>query len=139
MGKWNELYSDLCAKHDNIKINPPANHEQISSVENILRNRLPTVLKEFLLEMNGDGWLIFSTEQIIKINMTVRGLDCFMPLNCLLFFAGNGCGDYYGFPITLADGVRDDNVFMWEHEYDNRVWKASNLEDTIRRYYNNEI
>ena len=62
----------------------------------------------------------------------------FMPLNCLLFFAGNGCGDYYGFPITLSDGVRDDIVFMWEHEYDNRIWKANNLEDTIRRYYNSE-
>ena len=139
MGKWSGLYSDLTAKHEYIKINPPANREQIFTVEKALGNKLPAELKELLLEMNGDGWLIFSTEQIIETNMTARGLDCFMPLDCLLFFAGNGCGDYYGFPITLADGVRDDNVFMWEHEYDNRVWKANNLEDTIRRYYSSEI
>ncbi len=62
-----------------------------------------------------------------------------MPLDCLLFFGGNGCGDYYGYPITLQDGVRDDNVFMWEHEYDNRIWKASNLEEAIKKYYNDEI
>ena len=139
MSKWSELYSGLIAKHDYIKINPPANHDQIVTVEKTLGNKLPTELKELLLEMNGDGWLVFSTEQILETNVSVRGLDCFMPLNCLLFFAGNGCGDYYGFPITLSDGVRDDNVFMWEHEYDNRIWKANNLEDTIRRYYNSEI
>jgi hypothetical protein len=55
-----------------------------------------------------------------------------MPLDCLLFFGGNGCGDYYGYPITSQDGVRDDNVFIWEHEYDNRIWKANNLEDAIK-------
>ena len=140
MGKWRELYSALITKQNNsIKINPPANHEQISSVEETLGNKLPMELMELLLEMNGDGWFVFSTEQMIEINMMVRGLDCFMPLNCLLFFAGNGCGDYYGFPVTPSDGVRDDRVFMWEHEYDNRVWKAKNMEDTILKYYNDEI
>ena len=139
MSKWRELYSDLMVKHKSIKINPPANREQISTVEETLGNKLPTGLKELLLEMNGDGWLMFSTEQMIETNMMARGLDGFMPLDCLLFFAGNGCGDYYGFPITLEHGVRDDNVFMWEHENDNRVWKANNLEDTIRKYFNDEI
>lgn len=62
-----------------------------------------------------------------------------MPLDCLLFFGGNGCGDYFGYPITSQDAVRDDNVFMWEHEYDNRIWKANNLEDAIKKYYNDEI
>lgn len=139
MSDWNVLYKELVDQHDYIKPNPPATQEQILNVEKLLGKKLPVDLKELLLEMNGDSWLIFSTEQIIETNLSIRKLDCYMPLDCLLFFGGNSCGDYYGYPITHQDGVRDDNVFMWEHEYDNRTWKASNLEDTIKKYYNDEI
>ena len=62
-----------------------------------------------------------------------------MPLDCLLFFGGNGCGDYFGYPITRLSGVRNDNVFMWDHEYDSRIWKANNLEELIKKYYFDEI
>ena len=139
MTDWKVIYQELTSKHNYIKPNSQATHKQISDLEKSLGNKLPTDLKELLLEMNGDNWLIFSTEQIAETNLSVRKLDCFMPLDCLLFFGGNGCGDYYGYPITLQDGVRDDNVFMWEHEYDNRIWKASNLEEAIKKYYNDEI
>lgn len=139
MSDWNALYNELAGKHDYIKPNPPATQKQIFDVEKSLGNKLPADLKELLLKMNGDSWLVFSAEQIIETNLSARKLDCYMPLDCLLFFSGNGCGDYYGYPITPQDGVRDDNVFMWEHESDNRIWKANNLEDTIKKYYNNEI
>ncbi len=102
--------------------NPPATEAQIAEAENKLGAKLPGDLKALLLEMDGDNNLLFSTEQIINTNIEVRELGCFMPLDCLLFFGGNGCGDYFGYPITKDDGVRDDNVFMWEHEYDNRVY-----------------
>lgn len=139
MKDWNVIYKVLTSKNNYIKPNPPATQKQISDVEKSLGCKLPTGLKELLLEMNGDNWLIFSTEQITETNIFVRKLDCFMPLDCLLFFRGNGCGDYYGYPITSQGGVRDDSVFMWEHEYDNRIWKANNLEDAIIKYYNDEI
>ncbi len=139
MRDWNVLYKELTNKHNYIKPNSPATQKQIFDAENLLGNRLPDDLKELLLEMNGDSCLIFSIEQIVEINSSVRKLDCFMPLDCLLFFGSNGCGDYYGYPITSQDGVRDDNVFMWDHEYDNRMWKANDLEDTIKKYYNDEI
>ena len=139
MSVWNLLYKELTSTHDYIKPNPPATQKQIFDVEKAVGHKLPADLKELLLEMNGDNWLVFSTEQMIETNLSVRKLDCYMPLDCLLFFGGNGCGDYYGYPITHQDRVRDDNVFMWEHEYDSRIWKASKLEDTIKKYYNNEI
>lgn len=139
MSDWNVLYKELTNNYDYIKLNNPATEKQILDVEKALDNKLPADLKELLLKFNGDNSLIFSTEQIIEINLSVRKLDCFMSLDCLLFFGGNGCGDYYGYPITREHGVRDDNVFMWEHEYDNRIWKASSLEDTIKKYYNDEI
>ena len=139
MSDWNVLYKELTGQHEYIKLNPPATQKQILDIEKLLGNKLPVDLKELLLEMNGDSWLIFSTDQIIETNLSARKLNCFMPLDCLLFFGGNGCGDYYGYPITSQDGVRDDNVFMWEHEYDNRTRIAINLEDTIKKYYNDEI
>ncbi len=139
MSVWNLLYKELTGTHDYIKPNTPATQKQIAEVEKVLGCKLPTDLKELLLEIDGDNWFVFSTEQIIKTNLSVRKLDCFMPLDCLLFFGGNGCGDYYGYPITYQDGVRDDNVFIWEHEYDNRIWKANNLEDAIKKFYNDEI
>ena len=139
MSKWKTLYNDLAGIPDDIKPNPPATNEQICDVEEKLKIELPADLKELLFDMNGDDWLIFSTEQIVETNTSVRKLDFYMPLDCFLFFAGNGCGDYYGYPITLADGVRTNEVFIWEHESDCRIWKANGLEDTIRKYYNDEI
>jgi hypothetical protein len=139
VNSWNELYKTLTSHLDYVKPNLAASEEQISKVEKSLKIKLPSDLKDLLLELNGDNWLIFSAEQIIDINLSVRKLGCFMPLDCFLFFAGNGSGDYYGFPITKEDGVRDDSVFIWEHETDSRIWKAGSLKDAIIKYYNDEI
>ena len=136
---WNVIYEELTSKNNYIKPNPPAAQKQISDIEESLACKLPNNLMELLLQINGDNWFVFSTEQITETNLSVRKLGCFMPLDCLLFFGGNGCGDYYGYPITSQDGVRDDSVFVWEHEYDNRIWKANNLEDAIKKYYKDEI
>ena len=139
MSKWSLLYKELTRKHDYIKLNPPATPAQVSKVEKTLDCKLPDDLKDLLLEMNGDNWFIFSTEKIIETNQSIRSLECYMPLDCILFFAGNGCGDYYGYPITREDGVRSDSIFFWDHEYDNRAWKASDLKVAIQRYYAAEI
>ena len=139
MGSWKTLYNGLINGHNYIKPNPPAASADIARVQASLCVELPSDITELLLEMNGDNWFVFSAEQIVEINLSVRALGCYMPLDCFLFFAGNGCGDYFGYPVTKEDGVRQDNVFMWDHEYDNRVWKASSLEDVIKKYYAGEI
>lgn len=139
MADWKALYKELLRKHDYLTPNAPATQKQIADLEKAMGYKLPNDLKTFLCHMNGDNFLVFSTDQMIEINLSVRKLGCFMPLDCMLFFAGNGCGDYYGYPITNEDGIRDDNVFIWEHESDNRIWKANTLEDAIKKYYNDEI
>ncbi|MGI6562005.1 MAG: SMI1/KNR4 family protein [Clostridia bacterium] len=136
---WKTIYEEIAKRHDYIKPNPPATEERIRKAEKTLGCKLPRDLKELLLFMNGDNWFLFSTEQMIEVNLSAREQDCFMPLDCFLFFAGNGCGDYYGFPITKQDGVREDLVYLWDHEYDNRIWKADGLKDAIEKYYNDEI
>ncbi len=70
MSAWNVLYKELTYQHDYIKPNLPATQKQILDVEKLLGNKLPVDLKELLLEMNGDSWLVFSTEQIIEINLS---------------------------------------------------------------------
>jgi hypothetical protein len=137
--QWKALIEKLAKNNPHAKPNPPATEQQINQAERKLNAKIPDDLKNFWRQLNGDDNLVFSTDQIIETNLSVRELGFYMPLNCLLFFGANGCGDYYGFPITRDDGVRDDNIFIWEHETDNRVWKANSLEETIKKYYNNEI
>ena len=60
-------------------------------------------------------------------------------LDKFLFFAGNGCGDYYCYHAN-ADGVIDEaSIYIWEHE--EYCWKqvASNMAELLTRYYHDEI
>jgi len=139
MDKWTSVYQKITDKCDYIKVNTAANTALIEKAEKKLGVKFPGELSEFLLEINGDNWFMFSVEQIIEINTITRKLDCYMPLNCLLFFAGNGCGDYFGYPVVGQNEVNDSNIYRWDHEYDNRIWVASGLEEIILKYYNEEI
>ena len=60
-------------------------------------------------------------------------------LDKFIFFAGNGCGDYYCYHAG-ADGVIDESVInTWNHE--EYSWKqvASSITELITRYYHDEI
>jgi hypothetical protein len=133
---YKEIINNFSINNNYIKIQEPATETQI--IELIYTfGEIPSTLYEFLKEMNGDGFLMMSTSQIIEINSLLRTMDDFMPLDCLLFFAMNGCGDYYGFQIRKT-GINQDNIFKWDHEYDNRIWIASCVKDLIINYYNGE-
>ena len=138
MSKWKALIEQLSEDNNNVVPNPPATQTQLAEIEEKLKVVLPLDMRDCLLELDGDNWLIFSVAQIIEINTMVRAMECFMPLDCLLFIAGNGCGDYFGYPIR-GDGIDGCNLFIWEHENDNRVWRASGLSDLIEKYYRGEI
>lgn len=135
---WEEVLLRFVEGNNFIKLNPPATDEDILNIEKELAIRIPTDLRKMLLEFNGDNNFLFSTTQIIETNLEIRKLTCFMPLDCLLFFAGNGCGDYFGYPIT-EEGIKDWKVYIWEHESDDRVWKANGLKDAIEKYYTDKI
>ena len=74
MNKWRILYQELTIKHDYLELNPPSTLAQISDVEKTLDCILPGDIKELLLETNGDNWFVFTTEQIIEINLSMRAL-----------------------------------------------------------------
>jgi hypothetical protein len=131
---WKELLLNLTRRHEYVQLNPPATNREISRVEKKLGVKLPADLRNLLSEFNGDNYFIFSTGQIVEINTMMRKLKCFMPLGCLLFVAGNGCGDYFGYPIT-GEGIKDWEIFLWDHESDNRTYKAAGLQDALEKYY----
>lgn len=133
--KWKILLEQFTRANPYMKLNPPAIEQEICEIEEKLQIIIPEDLKGLLREINGDDFLLFSAKQIVETNLEMRTQKCFMPLDCLLFFGTDGSGNYYGFPITCEDGVRDDNVYMWDHEYDSREWKAGSLEQMIIKYY----
>ena len=135
---WKELLTNLTKDNAFVRLNPPAAEADIRRVERALKVRLPLDLRALLMELNGDNFFIFSTDQIIETNQSLRAIKAFMPLDCMLFISGNGCGDYYGYAIT-GEGLKDWEIYMWEHEYDNRIYKANGLKDVIERYYTDSL
>ncbi|WP_042351404.1 SMI1/KNR4 family protein [Bacillus massiliigorillae] len=81
-----------------------------------------------------DGFsLIYSTGEMIYHNLELRDdemLDLYMPFDCLLFISDAGNGDYFGFPV-LNGKIPNDQVFVWRHEDDSRIWVAGSLREFI--------
>ena len=135
---WRQLALKVAAGNPYVRLNPPASNSDIQAAERALGIALPSDLVEMLRQFDGDNYFVFSCQQSIDTNLMLRNITAWMPLDCLLFVAGNGCGDYFGYPIT-GDGVKDAEIFMWEHEYDNRVYKANGLRDVIEKYYSDAL
>ena len=139
MKNWKELYETISEVHENVNAHGGASAEDLLFAEKRLNVKFPEELCALLSEVDGDDWFLLSVGQILETNFEIRkSFDFYMPLDGLLFFAQNGCGDYYGYPVT-GQGVNDGRIYFWDHETDDRVWKTSGLEETIVKYYNSEI
>lgn len=56
-----------------------------------------------------------------------------------IFFATNGCGDYYCYRV-LPNGETDtDAIYLWEHELFETHVVAENMKDLIVKYYGGEV
>ena len=110
------MYKELILEASNgkaeIQIQKPATLSDIKQAENMVGYNFPDELKKLLLEMNGDKWL---------------------------FFAGNGCGDYYCYNINQDGTVDISAIYIWLHEVNETHMVAGNMKELIRRYYNSEI
>jgi hypothetical protein len=121
----------------------PATFEQIAQVEKTFNVTLPDELKQLLLESNGvddtgGGNFIFSTEEILKENLSMRQEVDWMPFDHLLFFGGTGDGDLSAFPI-INGRIDRTEVFLWYHENDSRMWAGGSLKDYVNNYLNDEL
>lgn len=119
----------------------PATLSEIKEAEEIVGCRFPAELRELLTEMNGDRWLLFSTEEIKDVAQLTREYlsESYEDIDRHIFFGGNGCGDYYCYNIMNDGSAENGRICVWEHETNKTSFAASSISELIRRYYNDEI
>ncbi len=143
---YKELISELTQEIKWVKIQPPCPEEAINNAEKAVGYPFPKELRALLREMNGDGYLLLSAEDIVeqanlnrKVQQEYSDEEFAKDLDKLIFFAGNGCGDYYCYHAD-ADGVIDETaIYIWEHEESRLKQVASSMTELITRYYHDEI
>lgn len=138
MTNFKELY-DTLPNIEWVNLTDPATKDDIASVKSRLGVYLPEELYRFYLETDGDGCAIFPITRLISENIDLRKLSdgVYMPLDCLLFFSDNGCGDYFGYPI-IAGEAEENRIYMWNHDTDERLFICNTLEEFINLYYGDE-
>ena len=133
---WLEKVEAIVQMNQFARLVPPAEDHEIKKLFDMFGD-IPSDLIALLKEANGDGDVLLSVDQIIETNLTNRQIDGYMPMDCILFFARNGCGDYYGY------GIRKDkefsNIYFWDHELDSRTYIGGYLEQLLDSYLKGEI
>lgn len=150
-----ELILALAAENEWVHVRPPCPESAIAAAEQAVGYPFPAELRDLLREMDGDRWLLLSAAEIAENAARNRAAaDCYAEAGIsaaayedrvirFLFFATNGCGDYYGYRIS-SGGVLDDSViYRWEHEQIGAsccwVPVAKSIKELIARYYRDEI
>lgn len=143
---YKALLTDLAATRDYIRPQPPCTAAQISAAQQHMGVVFPDQLSQLLLQVNGDQFLLMSLDEIIQYDHMVKEvlINFFEPdiyhhhILPYLYFAHNGCGDYYCFAIK--DGRADDSsVLIWEHELMDTRPAAASIADLIKKYYTDRI
>jgi len=124
----------------------PTTKNEIDKVESLLNVTLPQELKEIMLETNGvkgsyELGLIWPLDRIINENKHYRDgflEEYYMPFENLVFFAESGIGDLFAFPVSQNRVCRDD-VFVWNHENDSRMWVAPSVTKYVEWWLNGII
>lgn len=152
---YKELITRLSADNTWVSPQEPCSEEMLKKAQAYVGFPFPEELNALLREMDGDNWCVLSAEGImerVKLNREV-----FLPLflsdfsqeayeervDRFIFFATNGCGDYYCYRVE-ENGIADPNaIYIWEHEDlgEECCWKqvAASMEEFLTRYYQSEI
>jgi SMI1-KNR4 cell-wall len=140
---WREL---IQAISPGCTFEPPASEAVLAEVEEALGVVPPPELRALWLESNGihkrSGEGIWSAERVIQENLEFRSYpdqnDLYMPFDPLFFFAWVGNGDLFFYPVQ-AGGIHRDDVFLWDHETDSRVWVANNLQQFVQQWFSGKL
>ncbi|MBL8873944.1 MAG: SMI1/KNR4 family protein [Planctomycetaceae bacterium] len=133
---WRDFITSLTA---DATFAPGATESSIAATEDALAVEFPDQLRSMLLESNGvlgeyDLGLVWSVDRIRDDNLYFRNnrdfADLYMPFEHLLFFADAGNGDQFAYPIQNGK-IRRPDVFVWNHESDDRRWVAGSLKQYI--------
>ena len=144
---YRELIAKLIEGHNWAKLQEPCLEKEIEKAEKYVGFTFPDELKYLLRETNGDHWFLLSANEIIDQARRNREIlseylepDEFEEkVNRFIYFATNGCGDYYGYRV-LPNGKTDTSaIYIWEHELFEIHEVAKDIPDLIVKYYNDEI
>ena len=133
---WKELIGGL---YDDAEFAPPASDEEIDQIERRLGQTVPDELRELLRRTDGvradyGSGLVWSVREIVEENTRFRQdtdfAGLYMAFDQLMFVGDNGGGDQFAH-VRVPTARRD--VFVWNHETDERRWVAASLEDYLRR------
>ena len=121
--------------------------KEISKAEEYVGFTFPEELKALLRETNGDNCFLLSAESIInhvKINREIfpeylEPDEFEEKVNRFVFFATNGCGDYYCYRVFENGETDTSAIYIWEHELFEIREVAKNIADLIVKYYNDEV
>ncbi len=133
---YRELIAELSKGNQYVKIQPPCSEAEIKNAEKAVGYAFPNELKNLLRELNGDKWLLLSVKEIVDNALLNRQIEEFAKdLDKLIFFATNGCGDYYCYRTDIDDTV----IYIWEHEVFCLKPIAESITELIAKYYQDEI
>ena len=144
---YRDLIGELIKGHSWAKLQDPCSEDEIIKAEKYVGFIFPEELKTLLRETNGDHWFLLSADDIIKHVKTNREIfpeylepDVFEEkVNRFVYFATNGCGDYYCYRV-LENGETDISaIYIWEHELFEIREVAKDISELITKYYNNEV
>lgn len=144
---YRELLSSFIKNHSTAKLQPPCSEDKIEKAEKYVGFTFPCELKNLLRETDGDNWLLLSAEEImnhVKANREIYpdylDADEFEEkINRFIYFATNGCGDYYCYRVLPDTTTDTSEIYIWEHELFEVRKVADNISQLITKYYNDEI
>ena len=144
---YREMIEALTEGNKWVKLQAPCPENRITEAEEYVGFVFPQELKALLRETDGDRYFLLSAEEITDNVKTNREIfpeylepDEFEEkINRFIFFATNGCGDYYCYRV-LPNGETDGSaVYIWEHELFEIRKVAENIADLITKYYKDEV
>ncbi|KEG42814.1 MULTISPECIES: SMI1/KNR4 family protein [Streptomyces althioticus group] len=119
-------------------VRAPVDAAALREAERRLGRAVPARLGALLRETDGvaDAYrtdVVWPLARIVEQNLMFWSGEAFaglyMPFDPLLFFGDNGGGDQFALVVTPE---RDD-VFVWDHETDSRIWVAGGIDEYLRR------
>ncbi len=128
-------------------VNPGGSQANCARIKEALGHGLPEELEEFYGNWQSitgeyDTSIIWSADRVIDDNLLFRGNEDFdslyMPFDCCLFFADAGNGDQFFVPV-YRDGSTSWQVYVWNHETDERIWVAGHIHQFIKGWINGEV
>lgn len=133
---WRERFKAVGQEYREIK--GPNNWHESAIKDDFGFEILPELQELYALGLNGLDCVLYSFDEVMETNRDLRTapeLAAFnMPVDHLFFFGGNGLGDHFCLAYN-RDGSMKDEIWIWDHESDERKAYCRGLNDLIARYF----